>query len=52
LEENIKEYKAVRKTDCGQLSKKKNASMSVLEKLVEKKEIHASEALRAQIKLT
>jgi hypothetical protein len=52
LEENIEEDKTTKKRDCGQLSKRKNISMSALEHHAEKEEGYASEALKERVKLT
>jgi hypothetical protein len=52
LEEKIKEDKAVRKMDHGQLNKQKKTSTSALEHLTEKKERQVGKALKARVKLT
>jgi hypothetical protein len=52
LEEKIEEYKAIRKMDRGQLNKRNKTSTIYLERLTEKEEGHASEALKTRANLT
>jgi hypothetical protein len=52
LEEKIKEDKAPRKMDRGQLNKRKKTSTSALEHLAGKKERQAGKALKTQVKGT
>jgi hypothetical protein len=52
LEEKIKEDKASKKMDRGQLNKRKKTPTDTLEHLVEKKEEQAHEALKTQVKWT
>jgi hypothetical protein len=52
LEEKIKEDKASKKTDHGQLNKWKKTPTDALEHLMEKKEEQAGEALKTRVKWT
>jgi hypothetical protein len=52
LEEKIKEDKAAKKMDRGQLNKRKKTPMGALEHLMEKKEEQAGEALKTRVKWT
>jgi hypothetical protein len=52
LEEKIKEDKASKKKDRGQLNKRKKISTSVLEHLAKNKEGQVGEALKACVKWT
>jgi hypothetical protein len=52
LDENIKEDRSERNTDCGQLNKRKNPSVDALEHLAGRKERQVGESLKTQVKLT
>jgi hypothetical protein len=52
LDEEIKDDRSKRKTDRGQLSKRKNPSLDALENRVRRKERHDVEALKTWVKLT
>jgi hypothetical protein len=52
LEDKIKEDKASKKTNHGQINKWKKTTMGALEHLAEKKEEHAGEALKTRVKWT
>jgi hypothetical protein len=52
LEEKIKEDKAAKKMDHGQLKKRKKTPIGTLEHLVEKKEGQAGKALKMWVKWT
>ena len=52
MNEKIEDDISARKIDHGQLNKQKKTSTSDLEHLVGKKERHAGEALKTQVKLT
>jgi hypothetical protein len=52
LDEEIKDDRSERKTDHGQLSKRKNPPLDALEHRMRKKERQAGEALKTWVKLT
>jgi hypothetical protein len=52
LDEDIEDDKSTRKTERGQLSKKKNPPLDALEHHTRRKERQAGEALKTQVKLT
>jgi hypothetical protein len=52
LKEKIKEDKASKKIDCGQLNKRKKILMGALEHLAEKKEEQVGEALKMWVMWT
>ena len=52
LKENIKEYKAAKKIDRGQVNKQKKTLMGALECLMEKKEEQVSEVLKMRVMWT
>jgi hypothetical protein len=52
LDERIEDDRSTRKTDRGQLSKRKNPPLDALEHHVTRKERQAGEALKMRVKLT
>jgi hypothetical protein len=52
LDEEIGDDISARKTDCGQLSKRKKLPLDALEHCVRRKERQAGEALKMRVKLT
>jgi hypothetical protein len=52
LDKEIKDDRLTRKTDCGQLSKRKNPSLDTLEYHSRRKERQFGEALKMWFKLT
>jgi hypothetical protein len=52
LKEKIKEDKASKKTDHGQVSNRKKTLMGALDHLIEKKEEHVSEVLKMRVMWT
>jgi hypothetical protein len=52
LDEEIEEDRSTRKTDRGQLSKRKNPPVDALENLTGRKERQVGEALKTWVKLT
>jgi hypothetical protein len=52
LDKEIEDDRSIRKKDRGQFSKWKNPPLDALEHRVRRKERHAGEALKMQVKLT
>jgi hypothetical protein len=52
LDKEIKDDRSARKTDHGQLNKKKNPPLDALEHRARRKERQAGEALKTWVKLT